>query len=223
MNAEQSKVPATATASLILGILGLVLIGPLGSIPAVICGHVARKKIRSEPAALRGAGMALAGLILGYVQIALTVVAVIAISIMFPMVLRKTSGKAQSIRAEVEIQQLSVALQAFRVEYAVFPAPSGGGEGEQDNRRIVAILTAKSGDADAAKYNPRKIMFFETPDSSGTMNDPWGHAYHIILDTDSDNRVRIGSTDISTSAAIWSDGPNGTNESGQGDDIASWQ
>jgi Tfp pilus assembly protein PilE len=73
MTAEQKQMVGAAAASLVLGILGLVLIGPLGSIPAVICGHIAKSKIKKSPATLDGDGMALAGLIMGYVQIGLMV------------------------------------------------------------------------------------------------------------------------------------------------------
>ena len=56
-------------ASLILGIVAIVFcLGPLTGIPAVICGHVAQSRIRKSAGAMTGDGMALAGLILGYVS-----------------------------------------------------------------------------------------------------------------------------------------------------------
>lgn len=70
MTTAQKQVVGVAIASLVLGILGLIMIGPLGSIPAVICGHVAKARIRKAPETCSGDGMALAGLILGYLQIA---------------------------------------------------------------------------------------------------------------------------------------------------------
>lgn len=73
MTAQQKQKAGIAVASLVLGILGLVLIGPLGSIPAVICGHMALSRIKKNPEALNGDGLALAGLILGYVQIGLMI------------------------------------------------------------------------------------------------------------------------------------------------------
>lgn len=74
MTTAQKQVVGVAIASLVLGILGLIMIGPLGSIPAVICGHVAQSRIRKAPETCSGGGMALAGLILGYIQIAFMVV-----------------------------------------------------------------------------------------------------------------------------------------------------
>jgi hypothetical protein len=62
--------------SLVLGILGVCCcgLGIFSGIPAVICGHKAQKKIKASCGTLAGAGMALAGLILGYIAIGLTVI-----------------------------------------------------------------------------------------------------------------------------------------------------
>jgi len=63
-----------ATASLILGVLGLLpCVGPLGAIPAVICGHIARSRIKAAGGAAPGGGPALAGTVLGYVSLALMI------------------------------------------------------------------------------------------------------------------------------------------------------
>ncbi len=51
----------------------------LGAIAAVILGHLAKKEIRESGGRLSGDGMALAGLILGYVQIGLVVLATICV------------------------------------------------------------------------------------------------------------------------------------------------
>lgn len=56
-----------AIASLVCGILGFMLCLP--SIGAVVCGHIARAQIRKDPAQ-GGEGMALAGLITGYIVLA---------------------------------------------------------------------------------------------------------------------------------------------------------
>jgi hypothetical protein len=71
-----------AIASLVLGLLGMNLLLFVGSVAAVICGHVALKQISQNPRTLTGRGMALLGLILGYVAIAVGIVsAVIVITI----------------------------------------------------------------------------------------------------------------------------------------------
>lgn len=69
---QQAKTPGIAITSLVLGILGLACIGPFGAIPAVICGHKARSRIKKSDGTLSGDGIALAGLVIGYVSIGLT-------------------------------------------------------------------------------------------------------------------------------------------------------
>ena len=62
-----------ALASLILGILGWTIIPTIGSIAAIITGHMAKNEIKSNMGALGGDGMATAGLVLGFANIALGV------------------------------------------------------------------------------------------------------------------------------------------------------
>lgn len=61
-----------AIASLVLGIASWVGCWLLFSIPAVICGHLAKNRIQSDPYQT-GEGLATAGLILGYINIGLSV------------------------------------------------------------------------------------------------------------------------------------------------------
>lgn len=78
--APQPKTSSLAIWSLVLGCLGIVLllvcIGPVFAIPAVICGHLAYSRIRRSTGALSGQGLALAGLITGYIGIALAVLSI---------------------------------------------------------------------------------------------------------------------------------------------------
>ena len=60
--------------SLVLGILSFFCLGIFGAIAAVICGHLARSTIRKSAGQLRGEGLALAGLILGYVGIVVNLI-----------------------------------------------------------------------------------------------------------------------------------------------------
>ncbi|MBX3740020.1 MAG: DUF4190 domain-containing protein [Akkermansiaceae bacterium] len=58
-----------AIASMVCGILGLVSCLIILGIPAVICGHLALKQITNSPLPMGGRGMAISGLIMGYIQI----------------------------------------------------------------------------------------------------------------------------------------------------------
>ncbi len=66
--------PPSAVWSLILGILSFVCCGFLAAIPAIICGHVGRSAINKSSGTLGGMGMATAGLVLGYVALALNLI-----------------------------------------------------------------------------------------------------------------------------------------------------
>src|SRR6266705_5626853 len=62
--------------SLVLAILSFTCGWLFTAIPAVICGHIARSRIRKSGGALRGKGIATAGLILGYIALALGVMGI---------------------------------------------------------------------------------------------------------------------------------------------------
>lgn len=68
-----------AIASLICGIAGWLFVPFLGAIAAIITGHLAKKEIRESNGMLDGDGMAIAGLVLGYTQIGLILLAVVCI------------------------------------------------------------------------------------------------------------------------------------------------
>src|SRR5439155_25034524 len=71
-----SRTPPTAICSLVLAIVSFFCGCLLTAIPAAICGHVARSKIGKSGGALRGKGIATAGLILGYMALVLGVMGI---------------------------------------------------------------------------------------------------------------------------------------------------
>ena len=66
-----------AIASLVLGILSWILLPVLGAIGAVICGHMARGEIRRSRGSLAGDGLAVGGLVLGYLHLILLLVGLV--------------------------------------------------------------------------------------------------------------------------------------------------
>lgn len=64
-----------AIASLVSGVLGWTLLPFIGALVAVITGHMARGEIRAAGGRLDGDGLAVAGLVLGWTSIALSLVA----------------------------------------------------------------------------------------------------------------------------------------------------
>ena len=65
------RTSTNAIVSLIAGIAGWSLLPMLGSIVAIIFGHIAKSEIKKSNGMVTGNGMATAGLILGYVSVAL--------------------------------------------------------------------------------------------------------------------------------------------------------
>jgi len=82
-----------AITSMVLGICSMVL-GTLilTGLPAVICGHVARRQIRESPHPMGGDGMALAGLILGYMSIFFTLLVAAFFIFFFQMMFHATGS-----------------------------------------------------------------------------------------------------------------------------------
>lgn len=83
MNAPIRQTSTLAVVSLVFGILGWTLLPFIGSLVAVVCGHMARGEIRRSQGALEGDGMAVAGLVLGYIVIGLSLLAVLAAILFF--------------------------------------------------------------------------------------------------------------------------------------------
>ncbi|MEP7097025.1 MAG: DUF4190 domain-containing protein [Dokdonella sp.] len=84
MNALPTRTSTLAVVSLIFGILCWIGLPFIGAVVAVICGHSARGEIkRAPPGMIEGDGMAIAGLILGWIHLALCVLVVFAFLLFF--------------------------------------------------------------------------------------------------------------------------------------------
>lgn len=71
--APSLRTSGLAVASLVSGIVGLSMVPLLGSILALILGYMARREIRDRPNELTGDGLALAGIVLGWISVGLAV------------------------------------------------------------------------------------------------------------------------------------------------------
>lgn len=69
--AHAPSTSGAAVASLILGVLSISILPFLSNIPGIVCGHVARSNIRNSGGTLTGDGMAIAGLVMSYLGLAL--------------------------------------------------------------------------------------------------------------------------------------------------------
>ena len=77
------RTSALAITSLVTGILGWSFLPFVGSIVAIITGHMARAEIRRNWDSIDGYGLALVGLCLGWAAIILSVLAVLMVLLVF--------------------------------------------------------------------------------------------------------------------------------------------
>jgi len=97
--AQNPKTSSEAIWSLVLGILSLTLYCSLLCIPAIVCGHKARAKIRKSNGRLLGEGLALAGLITGYIGVVLFTIIIISVAV--PAVI-KTQSEFDRVKRQVQ-------------------------------------------------------------------------------------------------------------------------
>ena len=72
-----------AIIALVAGILGWTLLPFLGSLGGIIFGHMARGEIRRSNGQLDGDGLAVTGLVLGWINVMLAVLLVLVIFMFF--------------------------------------------------------------------------------------------------------------------------------------------
>jgi hypothetical protein len=112
----QPKNCGLAIWSLVLGILSPTCFYILTAIPAVICGHVAMSCIKRAGGALGGNGLAIAGLVTGYLGIALSLVVLpILLAIAIPNFVRATNTPSRNPGIN-NLRQIDGAKQQWALE-----------------------------------------------------------------------------------------------------------
>ena len=79
-----SRTSTMAILSLIAGIAGWLGLLGIGGILAIVFGHIAKSEIRKSSGTITGDGMATAGLVLGYVNLALAVI-ILCLAVALPL------------------------------------------------------------------------------------------------------------------------------------------
>jgi len=112
--ADQSQ--GMAVTSLVLGILSVVGCLLFTGIPAVICGHIARNRAQASPVRYGGAGLALGGLITGYIGIAMSVFSLLLLPAMFVPALGKAKERAQSIQCRNNMKMIGLSFKTWSLD-----------------------------------------------------------------------------------------------------------
>ena len=115
-NAPQPKSSALAIWSLVLGILSLTCFSIFSAIPGVICGHKALSKIKQSGGALTGQGLAIAGLVTGYLGILWAVIFVpMMLAIAIPNFVRARDVAMENACIN-NLRQIDAAKQQWALE-----------------------------------------------------------------------------------------------------------
>jgi hypothetical protein len=77
-----TQTSSAAIASLVLGLLGITFLPLIGSVLAIVFGHVASKEIDRSQGTISGRAMAIVGLVLGYLVVGAAVVAAVVIFVL---------------------------------------------------------------------------------------------------------------------------------------------
>jgi hypothetical protein len=83
MNTQIRQTCTAATISLVFGVLSWCLLPFIGAVIAIVSGHMARSEIRRSANTLDGDGLAVGGLILGYLHLAVIILAIVAVFLFF--------------------------------------------------------------------------------------------------------------------------------------------
>jgi hypothetical protein len=109
---QQTGTDGLAIASLVLGIVWL---GGIGSILAVVFGHIARRRIRRTGQS--GRGLALAGLILGYIGFVVAALIIAAIPV---AISQNHKAQVANTKARVDIMNVAKAEENYLVDNSLY-------------------------------------------------------------------------------------------------------
>lgn len=80
--APPPSTPGSSVFALVLGLMSLFMCGCIAGIPAIIVGHIALGTHKAQPY-LPGRGLAVAGLVMGYISLALTLLGILIYLLFF--------------------------------------------------------------------------------------------------------------------------------------------
>ena len=187
----------------------------------------------------------------------LTVIAIIAVlmGLLFPA-MSAVKNAAKKAQAKNDATQIVNAVKAYYSEYGKYPTRENGAPGDTefntDNDQLFNVLRGIADQGYQLQLNPRRIPFLDVPIAKGKGDnqkgglategskigkylDPWGNEYHILIDTNYDNKVsnpysdNAGFGDVYSGVIVWSlgkDGLGGSGDKNSGDsedDVLSWK
>jgi hypothetical protein len=96
-------------------VFGLILcLGPLTGLPAIICGHIAHARTRRSPREFGGAGFAIAGFVLGYINTFFITLCILP-AMLLPA-LSSAKSRAESINCVNNLKQIGLAFRVWELD-----------------------------------------------------------------------------------------------------------
>tara|TARA_B100001093_G_C26746675_1_gene979156 strand:- start:353 stop:886 length:534 start_codon:yes stop_codon:yes gene_type:complete len=149
MNQSSSQIPKTSTMAIISLVTSLLFI----PVVSIVLGHLARREVRKSNGTITGAGMALAGLIIGYIQVAVLMLIIIVTS---SLALSSTSKIFGGHKDDAAQNWVNSTGEAYVTSYLTL-------SGEYP-KSLNSLLAPKLGLPPFVK-------------STSDLNDPWGNQY----------------------------------------------
>jgi prepilin-type N-terminal cleavage/methylation domain-containing protein len=132
------------------------------------------------------------------------------------------SGK--KAKAKGELTAIVAAVKAYKQEYGRWPGSvTATSDATFEDADSKSLLSALGGTSNALVENPKSVRFLEGAGTDGTMQDPWGMQYFVILDADDSNSMNYQGRQISISVLAVSFGKDKKQDTtpGSGDDVFS--
>ena len=171
----QQKTEPLSIWSLVLGIVSIVgcsVGGFLAGIPAVICGHIGLGRIKRDPS-LGGRGMALAGLITGYIGMLILVPIFAALAI---PAIAQARARAQGAQMLSNMKQIHLAMQQAQLDAKTtgnnklgFPADMKFTSAAQVKQMLVENSSLTAADLDRLQFDKISIGNVSVDDPPDTI------------------------------------------------------
>jgi protein-disulfide isomerase len=160
---SQAKAEPVRTSGLAIASLIFSLVGPIGCIPAIICGHLALGKLKKEPR-VQGRGLALAGTIIGYAVLVFIVV-MIPIFLLWDIRAESVHAKREAARNNLENMRKEIAITELKSLPLAFPLDSTEGVIAQSGVTIDKQISSDgNGSLRIEATEPTTVRLFETGD-----------------------------------------------------------
>jgi prepilin-type processing-associated H-X9-DG protein len=105
-----------AVICLVLALLSFACLGPLGSIPAVILGHISLSKIRNGRMSPDAQGLAVAGLVIGYINIVIMLLFMLVMPAILLPALARAREAARRSACQNNLKQMGLVYKMFANE-----------------------------------------------------------------------------------------------------------